>query len=199
MVVYLQFEFLSKLEFVSSQNSPWYIVDVLYLSLAFLLAISQESPLAVHRNLPSRCSIPSGGSRMHFPPQVTTLCFSCSPEGAYHSALPSGEWGEPTVWTQNAGRTTLVAAMGEEEQVPAWPHGAEQCIWTGRKMKPLHGEASPSSPYINTLGRLCYYNSVLTLTNPFSHSSPTSPTPVCHHRLLFDLNLLPLLSLSPWW
>lgn len=48
MVVYLKFEFLSELEFASSQNSPWYTVDVLYLSLAFLLAISQESPLAVH-------------------------------------------------------------------------------------------------------------------------------------------------------
>ena len=93
MVVYLKFEFLSELEFISSQNSPWYTVDVLYLSLAFLLAISQESPLAVHRNLPSPCSIPSGGSRMHFPPQVTSLCLSLpllQPWGSL--SLSSPQW-----------------------------------------------------------------------------------------------------------
>ena len=132
---------------------------------------------------------------MHFPPQGMSLSLSCSPEGAYHSALPSGEWGEPTVWTQNTRCITLVAAVGEEERVPAWPRGAEQCTWTGRKMKPPHGEASPSSPHVSTLGRLCYCNSVLTLTNTLSHSSPTSPTPVCHHRLLFHLSLLS----SPWF
>ena len=52
MVVYSQFEFLSKVELVSSRNSHWYIVDVLYLSLTFLLAISQESPLASTKTSP---------------------------------------------------------------------------------------------------------------------------------------------------